>query len=169
MSFMSFPDIKINLDIGKYFSAFEEFDNTHYDNVDIINVYIGLKPIFSWSKYIGDIGPNHWSIILELSNQKYICIQFDSTGKIDLKARNSLREASLLTWGKGNTTRLSCYGPCKYNYNKFLDSLNGEHWYIALVNDCQNFSRKVVKELTGKNVEVFPPINGPIFQNDDKD
>ena len=150
--------------LGESCSAFEEFDNTHYDNVDIVYVYVGLRKIFggtgdSMNNYL----PNHWSVILELSNDKYVCVQLDTTGKIDLRVRNSLRQASLLTWGWGCLVRLSKYGSCNYNYNRFLDSLKGDHWYIFLVNDCQNFARKVVEELTGKYVGVFPIEDGPQF------
>lgn len=90
-------------------------------------------------------------------------------GKIDLRVRNTLRKASLLTWGRANLVRLSCYGSCNYNYNFFLDSLTKGrgHWYILLVNDCQNFARKVVKELTGKVVGIFPIEDGPKFNSDE--
>ena len=47
-------------------------------------------------------------------------------------------------WGRDSLVRLSDYCSCNYYYNAFLDTLNGGHWYIFLVNDCQNFARKVI-------------------------
>ena len=155
--------------LGEKCSCFEEFDTTRYDGVNIIYAYVALRKIlgglnrgqiFNIANYL----PNHWSVILELDNGKYVCTQLDTTGKIDLRVRNSLREASMETWGRDFLVRLSKYGSCKYNYNKFLDSLKGGHWYIILVNDCQNFARNVIRELTGKYVGVFPIEDGPTFK-----
>ena len=156
--------------LGEKYSAFEEFDNTHYEGVTITCVYIGLRKILGeGGDSLNNIGPNHWSVILELSNDKYVCLQLDTTGKIDLRVRNTLRKASLLTWGRSSLVRLSCYGSCNYNYNTFLDSLNKGigHEYILLVNDCQNFARKVVDELTGKVVGFFPIEDGPTFNRNE--
>ena len=91
---------------------------------------------------------------MTLSNGKYTCVQLDTTGKIDLRVGNSLREASLLTWGRSDNVRLR-YGSCYYNYNRFVESLYGNHWYILGLNDCQNFARRVVNELTDKWLEFF--------------
>jgi hypothetical protein len=99
-----------------------------------------MGSIFKINNYL----PNHWSIILELDNGKYVWTQLDTTGKIDLRVRNSLRQASMETWGRDSLVRLSDYCSCNYYYNAFLDTLNGGHWYIFLVNDCQNFARKVI-------------------------
>ena len=168
-NYMSFPYMGNSFQaLGESCSAFKEFDNTHYNGVDIVYVYVGLRKIFGGTKdSINNYLPNHWSVILELSNDKYVCVQLDTTGKIDLRVRNTLRQASLLTWGRGCLVRLSRYGSCRYNYNQFLDSLKGGHWYIFLVNDCQNFAREVVKELTGKYVGVFPIEDGPEFGNEE--
>ena len=38
------------------------------------------------------------------------------------KIRNSLKDASLLTWGRSDNVRLR-YGSCYYNYNRFVESL----------------------------------------------
>ena len=70
------------------------------------------------------------------------------------KIRNSLKDASLLTWGRSDNVRLK-YGSCYYNYNRFVESLYGNHWYILGLNDCQNFARRVVNELTDKWLEFF--------------
>ena len=67
------------------------------------------------------------------------------------------------TWGRDSIVRLSDYNSCNYNYNAFLDSLKGGHWYIFLVNYCHNFARKVINKLTGKYVGVFPIEYGPKF------
>ena len=150
--------------LGRRLSAFKKFDDSHYPGTYITYVYVGLRRIgkgfFSSMKYLG---ANHWSVIMELSNGKYACVQLDTTGKIDLQVYNTLRAASLSTWGRSSTVRLSCYGSCHYYYNRFVDSLYGPHWYILLFNDCQNFARQVVAELTGKTVGVFPIEDGPEF------
>jgi len=177
MSYMTFPIGDPNSKpfenspfnyLGKECSAFKKFDNTHFDNVNITYVYVGLRKIggSNFFSNVFTLGANHWSVILELSNGKYACVQLDTTGKIDLRLRNSLRGASLLTWGRSDRVRLSRYGYCKYNYNKFVESLYGYHWYILGVNDCQNFARRVVDELTGKWVGVYPIEDGPEYEED---
>ena len=170
-NYMSFPYMGNSFQsLGEKLSAFEDFDNTHYDGVTITYVYIGLRKLIGeGGDSLINIYPNHWSVILELSNDKYVCLQLDTTGKIDLRVRNTLRKASLLTWGRARLVRLSCYGACNYNYNFFLDSLTkGKgHWYILLVNDCQNFARRLVGELTGKVVGLFPIEDGPKFNSDE--
>ena len=90
--------------------------------------------------------PNHWNIILELDNDKYACVQLDTSGKIDLRVRDSLRSASLFSWGWCSLVRLSCKGSCKYIYIIFLDNLKGGNSYIILINICQNFPRKMVEK-----------------------
>ena len=115
---LTFENSPFNV-IGKALSAFKKFDDTHFDNVNITYVYVGLRKI-GLSNFFSNIitaGANHWSVILKLSNGKYACVQLDTSGKIDLRVRNSLRSASLLTWGRSDTVRLSRYGSCKYNYN----------------------------------------------------
>ena len=98
--------------IGKELTAFQKFDNTHFDNVNITYVYVGLRKIggSNFFSNVFTLGANHWSVILELSNGKYACVQLDTTGKIDLRLRNSLRGASLLTWGRSDIDRLSISG-----------------------------------------------------------
>ena len=152
--------------LGRKLSAFKKFDSTHFNNVNITFVYVALRKIggSNFFSNIFTLGANHWSVILTLSNGKYACVQLDTTGKIDLRLRNSLRDASLLTWGRSNTVRLSRYGSCNYNYDKFVESLYGEHWYILGINDCQNFAREVVKKLNGKWVGVYPIEDGPEFE-----
>ena len=81
------------------------------------------------------------------------------------KIRNSLKDASLLTWGRSDTVRLR-YGSCYYNYNRFVESLYWNHWYILGSNDCQNFARRVVNDLIDKSVEVFPIEDGPKYCED---
>jgi len=78
-NYMSFPYMGNSFQsLGEKLSAFEEFDNTHYDGVTITYVYIGLRKLFGeGGDSIINISPNHWSVILELSNDKYVCLQLD--------------------------------------------------------------------------------------------
>ena len=39
----------------------------------------------------------------------------------------------------------------------------GEHTYILLFNDCQNYAIEIVKILTGKTVGMWPIEDGPSF------
>ena len=121
MSYMTSPVFEANLklfenspfnSLGKALSAFQKFDDTHFDNVNITYVYVGLRKIggSNFFSNVFTLGANHWSVILELSNGKYACVQLYTTGKIDLRLKNSLHDASLLTWGRSDIVRLSRYG-----------------------------------------------------------
>ena len=142
--------------LGDKTSAHPEFKPTYYENVDIIYVWIALRKI---------VGVNHWAVIYKLSNDKYGITQFDTTGKIGLSDdNNTLEQAAQKTWGNlGQRVRLSCYGSCKRNYIKWLEQFNGKHTYILGLNDCQNFARKIVEDLTGNWVGVWPIEDGPSF------
>ena len=105
-------------------------------------------------------------MIFRLDYGKYGITQFDTTGGIELLDNfNTLEAASKATWGSSNHVRLCKYGSCYKNYDNFIENLCGEHTYIPLFNDCQNYAREIVKELTGKTVDVWPIENGPEFGN----
>ena len=110
-------------------------------------------------------GANHWAVVYKLSNGKYGITQFDTTGKIGLSDNHdTLEEASRETWGGcGQRVRLSCRGSCRRNYIKWIKSFYGKHTYVLGFNDCQNFARKVVVDLTGEGVGVWPIEDGPTF------
>ena len=142
--------------LGSLKSAHPEFRPSYYENVDIIYVWIALKKLF---------GANHWAVVYKLSNGKYGITQFDTTGKIGLSDNHdTLEEASRETWGGcGQRVRLSCRGSCRRNYIKWIESFYGKHTYVLGFNDCQNFARKVVVDLTGEGVGVWPIEDGPTF------
>ena len=142
--------------IGDLLSANPEFKPTYYKSTYIVEVWIALKKIAF---------ANHWAVIYKLSNGKYGITQFDTSGKIGLSDNhNTLEEASRKTWGGlGNRVRLSCYGSCYVNYIDWVERFYGRHTYILFLNDCQNFARKVVEDLTGKTVGVWPIEDGPKF------
>ena len=82
---MSFPYIGNSF---QYFSnkcsCFKEFDTTRYYWVNIIHAYVTLRKIFGGMDTnsifkINNYLPNHWSVILELDNDKYVCTQLDTT------------------------------------------------------------------------------------------
>ena len=55
----------------------------------------------------------------------YVCVRLHATGKIDLRLRNFLCIASLLTYGRSDRFRLNKYGSFNYNNNKFVESFMG--------------------------------------------
>ncbi len=52
--------------------------------MNIIHAYVALRKIFGGMDAesifkINNYLPNHWSVILELDNGKYVCTQLDTT------------------------------------------------------------------------------------------
>ena len=104
----------------------------------------------------------HWAIILELSNDSYVNIQFGRNGfslkeynKTDIKGEsvfNSIKE----TWGEDDNPFSFCYlGEAKYQYNELINTLNdkkkeeskrfeekGETYYNVFSKNCQHVTLK---------------------------
>ena len=104
----------------------------------------------------------HWAIILELSNDSYVNIQFGRNGfslkeynKTDIKGEsvfNSIKE----TWGEDDNPFSFCYlGEAKYQYDELKNTLNdmkkeeskrfeekGETYYNATFKNCQHVTLK---------------------------
>ena len=142
--------------IGNLISAHPEFRPSYYKGVNIIKVWIALKKIAF---------ANHWAVVFELSNGKFGIVQFDTSGKIGLSdTSNTLEDASLKTWGGlGNRVRLSYRGTCYRNYINWVERFYGSHQYVLGFNDCQNFAREVVEDLTGEWVGAWPIEDGPVY------
>ena len=120
----------------------------------------------------------HWSIILELSNNSYVNIQFGRNG-ISLKEFDqtncdgeNVLNAIIDTWGEETHPYSFCYlGEANYDYEilkKFLEEKKkdetkifkekGKTYYNALVNNCQNFSDTIEKILF-KNKKFWHSFN----------
>ncbi|KAN0018544.1 hypothetical protein ACTFIU_011162 [Dictyostelium citrinum] len=129
-------------------------------NVKIVYVWICLRTMFSWYKFRA----NHWSVILKLSNGQYVCTQKDTDCNVVTQVRNSLREASILTWGDSSIFRLSCYGSCNESWDDFYNSIPIKDLYILFAGDCQNYARGIVNKITNKSVGVWLFEDGPVFK-----
>ena len=109
----------------------------------------------------------HWAIILELSNDSYVNIQFGRNGfslkefnKTENEGENVLN-AILNTWGEENHPFSFCYlGYANYEYEKFKNILrkikenelknfneNGKTFYNVCFKNCQHFACDIEKIL----------------------
>jgi hypothetical protein len=112
----------------------------------------------------------HWAIILELSNDSYVNIQFGRNGfslkefnKTIIEGENILN-AIMETWGqKGHPFSFCFLGNANFRYeelkNKLFEKKNeekknfekeGKTYYNLLHNNCQHFACEVEKILFGK-------------------
>ena len=112
----------------------------------------------------------HWAIILELSNDSYVNIQFGRNG-FSLKEFNktiiegeNIFNAIMETWGQKYHPFSFCYlGNANYRYeelkNKLFEKKNeekknfekeGKTYYNLFHNNCQHFACEVEKILFGK-------------------
>ncbi|EFA86780.1 hypothetical protein PPL_00585 [Heterostelium album PN500] len=112
-------------------------ENDKNKQVKIVCSWIAKKSLFSW------FGPNHWSVILQLDNGQYACIQKHNYSFVVSLVRNSLESAALETWGEtGRRVRLSCYGEVdNITWSSFFERFVYDQRYFLLFDDCQNFSR----------------------------
>ena len=109
----------------------------------------------------------HWAIILELSNDSYVNIQFGRNGfslkeynQTDIKGENVFYSI-IETWGEDDSPFSFCYlGEANYQYDKLKNTLNdkkkeeskrfeekGETYYNACVKNCQHFACDIEKIL----------------------
>ena len=112
----------------------------------------------------------HWAIILELSNDSYVNIQFGRNGfslkeynQTDIKGE-SVFNSIIETWGEEYSPFSFCYlGEAKYQYNELKNTLNdkkeeeskrfeekGETYYNACFKNCQHFACDIEKILFGE-------------------
>ena len=112
----------------------------------------------------------HWAIILELSNDSYVNIQFGKNGfflkeynKTDIEGE-SVFNSIMATWGEEDRPFSFCYlGNANYQYDKLKITLNekkieeskrfeekGETYYNALFKNCQHFACDIEKILFGE-------------------
>ena len=162
---------------------------TLYDrhvNAFSLNLFLRLRKLYS--KFESDLNlvrpkPNifkikneynssckHWAIILELSNDSYVNIQFGKNGfflkeynKTDIEGE-SVFNSIMGTWGQEDRPFSFCYlGNANYQYDKLKITLNekkneeskrfeekGETYYNALFKNCQHFACDIEKILFGE-------------------
>lgn len=135
----------------------------------IKNVYLGLRRLV--------FGPSHYAPILELSDGKFAVVNFGSStiplvpniANKGIRICDTLEEAAFSMGGFCNKVRLSNYGPPSSSQKYFVNYLTtsksmfeflNDSIYLLGDSDCQNFSRREIKRLTGKWVGFFPLENG---------
>jgi len=112
----------------------------------------------------------HWAIILELSNNSYVNIQFGRNGfslkefnPTEIKGENIL-DAIVNTWGQKNFPVSFCYlGEANFDYEKFKNILReekekeiksskvkGKTYYNLSFRNCQHFACDIEKILFNK-------------------
>ena len=151
--------------VPKYLPPFPISENLHEVRITLRR----LVPIFG--------SPNHWGIAIE-TDSGWVSLQIKpkgksialySEGEIGISYHENYTSAALDNWGRDICNiRSSSYG-CAYSnltlgdLFDYIENLKkGEYSkYILAFNDCQNFSRALVKFLTGKWVGIWPIENGP--------
>ena len=163
---ISLNDRHINLNDKVGFLA-DKICNNVFKNK--INLERPLENVFNIkNKYNSNF--KHWAIILELSNDSYVNIQFGKTGfsleefnKTDIEGENILNSI-VCTWGKDGSPFSFCYlGKTKnYKYDDLKNELlmekikeikslkeNGKINYNACFSNCQHFVCDIEKILFG--------------------
>ena len=125
---------------------------------NILNIYNGIV-----------FGIKHWAIILELSNDTYVNIQFGRTGfsleefSDGERCLNAYLAISQ-TWGRKNSPLSFCFlGECNYKYRDLLKYLvrkkekekvevgkKGRVWYNLLSENCQLFACEIEALIFGE-------------------
>jgi WD40 repeat protein len=144
----------------------------YYQDLNVTDVRLGLRALECSSFLSSSLCPNHWAVLLRLSNGKWVNMQFGDCGA-KLNTRSSSISAALISGGdKFMRVRSSEYGPPKSNYTKweavrkFFDSIKFSYNaddYSLLTDNCQHFSRRIIQEITDKIVGAWPYENGPLF------
>ena len=118
---------------------------------------------------------NHWSIILELSNNAYVNIQSGKFGfslkefnQTEIEAENIFKSIFVDTWGEKNAPLFFCFlGNADYEYEKlksFLHKIKDKEEkefekrkcidYNLIMKNCQNFCKNIEKILFGKKKAI---------------
>ena len=122
--------------------------------------------------------PKHWAIILELSNETYVNIQFGRKGfslkefnKTNIEGEN-IFNSIIETWGEYNDPFSFCYlGEANYEYNiliQYLENRKNEEiemfnekgftYYNLITYNCQHFVCDIEKVLFG-HIKMFHSFN----------
>ena len=136
--------------------------------IDKINLVKPLENVFKLkNKYNSHF--KHWAIILELSNDSYVNIQFGKNGfsleefnKTDIEGKNIFNSV-VCTWGEDGCPFSFCYlGNANYKYDDLKEKLktekskeaasfkeNGKTYYNPCFSNCQHFACNFEKILFG--------------------
>lgn len=149
---ISLTDGHIVIDTSKYTLFLENVPQLLKSKKNIFNIKN------EWNTHI-----KHWAIILELSNDSYVNIQYGNIG-ISLKEFNktqiegeNILNAILNTWGEKDTPLSFCYlGETSYDYEKLKKILiekkdkeikkveeYGSLFYNIFSFNCQDFSKDI--------------------------
>ena len=136
--------------------------------IDKINLVKPLENVFNLKKEYNSHF-KHWAIILELSNDSYVNIQFGKNGfsleefnKTDIEGEN-IFNSIIYTWGEDGCPFSFCYlGNANYKYDNLKEKLitekikeaksfeeNGKTYYNACFSNCQYFACDIEKILFG--------------------
>ena len=159
---ISLRDVHVGLDL------FHKFLNLFHD--DFYNfAFFQPKPNVFKIKNEYNSNFKHWAIILELSNNSYVNIQFGRDG-LSLKESNktdidgeSVFNSITETWGEENHPYSFCYlGNANFDYSNLKEILiklknnetkkykeEGKIYYNLLHCNCQHFSCEIEKILFG--------------------
>ncbi|UJR08643.1 hypothetical protein I4U23_012902 [Adineta vaga] len=123
-------------------------------NPQITFVELALRTI-SWMA----LGANHWAVIVVLSTNNCVCIQFHTNGAVTAHVFNSEPDAALRTSTGDCTTqvRISHYGHTHRTIYclelvQWLRNRQGKY-YVLGVKDCQNFCRDLIEWFMDKWVD----------------
>ena len=153
------------------------------DNTKIYRVWIVKKSISLNDRHINSVSAGsinleliiksflkHWAIILELSNDTYVNIQFgrdgfslDEFNKTNIEGENILNSI-IITWGDPLHAFSFCYlGKANYEYEKLKETLKkikdeekkrynekGNTYYHLIHKNCQHFVCDIEKLLFGE-------------------
>ena len=147
---------------------FKIFYKKKYLKKKEINLIKPIENVFNLKKEFNSHF-KHWAIILELSNDSYVNIQFGRNGfsleefnKTDIEGENVLNSI-ICAWGEDGSPFSFCYlGNANYKYDDLKNKLkakknkevkileeNGKTYYNACFNNCQHFACDIEKILFG--------------------
>ncbi|EFA86345.1 hypothetical protein PPL_00137 [Heterostelium album PN500] len=110
---------------------------------------------------------NHWSVILELSNGQFACIQkirhSFGNGWILIEVDSDLRTSVLRTCGDTNEIRTHKFSAVNFSWKKLRSWVPFEEGYNWTYLNCQKFADKVTSYICGKEIDSLPCEDGPTY------
>ena len=143
---------------------------TSKEKKEDVEIIIRLKKNIFNLKNFPNYEFKHWAVIIELSNNSYVNVQFGRNGfslkefnKTDIEGEN-LQYSILETWGEEDAPISFCFlGNANYKYEelklylkeikeKEMKSFNEQNktYYNLCFNNCQHFACDIEKRLFGK-------------------
>ena len=160
---ISLKDRNVNLNLNPF-----DFINFRFFLENKPKLLKPIENVFNIREKYGSIF-SHWAIILELSNDSYVNIQFGRSGfsleefnKTEVEGENVLNSI-LYTWGQDGHPFSFCYlGNANYKYDDLKEKLKtekeketklfeekGKTYYNVCFRNCQHFVCDVEKLLFG--------------------